>query len=370
MSLKKIIIFYPSFEKGGVEIVLVNLIDFFLKKRINVTLISSNFPDKFSKNKFFNYKEFKPLKSIFPARLSRAFSASSLLLDELRKSDSDNTIVFSLQSSSISILISKIFGFKIIVRNAEDPIYSTYYADNKALALITIILKFLTYNFANGIITNSIGSKKSLSKFIFSNKITSIYNPYVKNKFKFKKKKKRKNIILSVGRLTKQKDFQTLIKAFSLVNNKIKNYKLIIIGDGEEKNKLKEQINSLGLQHKVYLKGWLNKFESYYTSSKLFVLSSTYEGLGNVLIDAANYHLPIISTNCRSGPPEIIDHGKGGFLVPVSNKYVLSERIIYVIKNYSLAIKKSNYAKKRVNRFYININSKKYLKYIKKVFYG
>jgi len=56
--------------------------------------------------------------------------------------------------------------------------------------------------------------------------------------------------------------------------------------------------------------------------------------------------------------------------VPVSNKYILSKRIIYVIKNYSLAIKKSNYAKKRVNRFYININSKKYLKYIKKVFYG
>ena len=124
------------------------------------------------------------------------------------------------------------------------------------------------------------------------------------------------------------------------------------------------------MQHKVYLKGWLNKFKNYYTSSKLFVLSSTYEGLGNVLIEAANYHLPIISTNCKSGPPEIIDHGKGGFLVPVSNEYVLSNKIIFVLNNYSLAIKKSNYAKKRVNRFYININSKKYLKYIKKVFYG
>ena len=65
-----------------------------------------------------------------------------MLLDELNKSDTDNTIVFSLQSSSISILISKIFGFKIIVRNAEDPIYSTYYADNKVLALIAIVSKF------------------------------------------------------------------------------------------------------------------------------------------------------------------------------------------------------------------------------------
>ena len=157
-------------------------------------------------------------------------------MDELNKSDTNNTIVFSLQSSSISILLAKIFGFKIIVRNAEDPIYSTYYADNKVLALIAIVSKFLTYNFANGIITNSIGSKKSLSKFIFSNKITSIYNPYIKDKFKIKSKTKRKNVILSVGRLTKQKDFQTLIKAFNLVNKKIKNYKLIIIGDGEKMN--------------------------------------------------------------------------------------------------------------------------------------
>ena len=90
----------------------------------------------------------------------------------------------------------------------------------------------------------------------------------------------------------------------------------------------------------------MNKFKNYYTSSKLFVLSSTYEGLENVLIEAANYHLPIISTNCKSGPPEIIDHGKGGFLVPVSNEYVLSNKIIFVLNNYSLAIKKSNYAKK------------------------
>lgn len=368
MSLKKIIIFYPSFEKGGVEVVLINLISFFLKNQIKVTLISSNFSKKFLKNKLFRYKNFEPLKNIFPDRMSKAFSASSLLLRELKESSSDNTIVFSLQSSSISILIAKIIGFKIIVRNAEDPIYSTYYADNKVLGLFAVFSKFLTYNFANGIITNSLGSKKSLNKIIFSKKIISIYNPYLKYNFK-DRLKKRKNIMLSVGRLTKQKDFETLIKAFNLVDKKIQNYKLIIIGNGKKKKDLIKLINNLGLQGKVELKGWLSELKNYYISSKLFVLSSVYEGLGNVLIDAANYRLPIVTTNCKSGPPEIIDNGRGGFLVPVSNERLMSKKIIYVLNNYDLAIKKSNYAKKRIRRFDININSKKYLDYIKKVFY-
>ena len=56
-----------------------------------------------------------------------------------------------------------------------------------------------------------------------------------------------------------------------------------------------------------------NRFKNYYLNSKLFILNSLYEGLGNVLIDAVNFNLPIITTNCKSGPNEIINHGKGGF---------------------------------------------------------
>ena len=71
--------------------------------------------------------------------------------------------------------------------------------------------------------------------------------------------------------------------------------------------------------------------------SKIFILSSIYEGLGNILIDAANYKLPIISTNCKSGPSEIIDYGKGGYLVPVSNKSLLAKNYL-CLNNYKKAI--------------------------------
>ena len=369
MKLNKIIIFYHSIERGGVEIVLVNLINFFLKKNIKIILISSNFFNvKLFNNPLFEYRKFNHVKNLFPDRISKAFQASNLLIEELKKTHPNQTIVFSLQSSSISILLSKILGFKIVVRNAEDPIYSTLFADNKFVASIILIFKFMTYSLSDGIITNSVGSKKSMNKLVFSkNKIVSIYNPYLKNNLKIKVKK-RKNIILTVGRLTKQKDFGSLIKAFYSINKKIRNYKLVIIGDGENRKELQFLINKLNLKNKVEIKGWTKNLKRYYSSSKIFVLSSIYEGLGNVLIDATNYQLPIITTNCKSGPSEIINFGKGGFLVPISNPSQLSKKIIYVLNNYDIAIKKSIYAKKRVNRFLIENNSNKYLNYIMKVF--
>ena len=293
---------------------------------------------------------------------------SKLLAIELKKSKKEDTIVFSLQSSSLSILITRIFGFKIVARNAEDPIYSTVYADKKISALFVIFFKVLTYNFASGIITNSNGSRISMNRLVFNKKkIISIYNPYLKKSLKIKNNKK-KNWILSVGRLTKQKNFNTLINAFSVIHKKIPNFKLLIIGSGDKENELKEMIIKLNLKKKVRIKSWTKNLSRYYSKSKIFILSSIYEGLGNVLIDAANYKLPIISTNCKSGPSEIIDYGKGGYLVPVSNKSLLAKKITYVLNNYKKAIVKAQFAKKRVSRFYIEKNSLLYLKYIKKVF--
>ncbi len=370
MKLKKIVIFYPSFERGGVELILINIIKFFIKKRIKIILIS-NIPEKIiNKNKFFkkvdpNYKK----GLVLPDRLNKAFKASIVLCRVLKKEYNKNTIVFSLQSSSIAILISKILNFKIVVRNAEDPLYSALYSENKLQSLFIILLKIITYNFANGIITNSIGSKKSMSRLLFSNdKIESIYNPYLKKNLK-KKSKSRSKIILSAGRLTKQKDFVTLINAFNLINKKIPNYKMIIIGDGPKKKDLKRLIEKFDLTKKVEIKGWLKNLDKYYSDSKIFVLSSIYEGLGNVLIDAVNHNLPIITSNCKSGPPEIVDFGKGGYLFPVSNSLKLSKTILYALKNYKISIEKSNHAKKRIDRFFITTNSSLYLSYIKKVFY-
>ena len=242
MKLKKIIIFYPSFERGGVELILINLIKYFLKKKIKIALFSANSKEtKIINNSLFELKKFENKKKFFLSkRVSTAINASKVLIDELKKSNLKNTIVFSLQSSSLSILLSKIYKFKVVVRNAEDPIYSTFYAEKKLFAIFVLIFKIFTYNLADGIITNSIGSKKSIKKLIFFRKnVGHIYNPYLSSIIKQTNFKK-SNYILSVGRFTKQKDFENLIKSFKILQKEIKNYKLIIIGDGElKKNYIK-----------------------------------------------------------------------------------------------------------------------------------
>jgi glycosyltransferase involved in cell wall biosynthesis len=366
-DLKKIIIFYPSFERGGVEIILLNLIKFFLKKKIEIVLITSNLKKGIFKNKLFKPKIVKVLPfTLMPDRISKALTASKKLISELKKSNKKNTIVMSLQGSSLAILVSKFLGFKIIVRNAEDAISSTFFAENKFQSLIILFLKIILYNFSDKIISNSKGSGNSLKKiFIKEKKIFPIYNPYLK-KINNKSNTRRSNYLLSVGRLTKQKDFKNLILSFSFIKDQIPNYKLIIIGDGQLKNKLQYLIEHLDLKKKIILTGWKNDLKKYYLKSKLFILNSVYEGFGNVLIDAINYDLPIITTNCKSGPNEIIDYGKGGFITPIRNPKLLSKKILFCIKNYKIAQKKSKYAKKNIKKFDCEMNCEKYFKLINK----
>ena len=125
-------------------------------------------------------------------------------------------------------------------------------------------------------------------------------------------------------------------------------------------------MNNLGLKKRVIFTGWKNNLKKYYLSSKLFILNSVYEGFGNVLIDAINYNLPIITTNCKSGPNEIIDYGQGGFLVPVKNPELLSKKILFCLENYKVSQRKSQHAKKNIKRFDCEMNCEKYFKLISK----
>ena len=361
--LKKIIIFYPSFERGGVENILVNLISFFLKQKIEIVLITSNIKKGLFKNKLFHckYIKFAPF-SFLPNRINKALSASKILENELKKSDKENTMVFSLQGSSLAIIISKFLGFKIVVRNGEDVLGSTIYSENKIQSLIVLLLKVLLYNFADKIITNSKGSGNSLRKILIKkNKIYPIYNPYLKKIYRNSIHSRSKHL-LSVGRLVKEKDFYNLIIAFNFIKKKIPKYKLIIIGDGKLKNELQDLVSNLGLNKRIIFIGWKSKLKKYYINSKLFILNSLYEGLGNVVIDAANYNLPVITTNCNSR--EITDYGKGGFLVPIKNPRLLSKKILFCLNNYNVSIKKSKHAKKKIKRFDCETNCNNYFKLI------
>ncbi len=134
-------------------------------------------------------------------------------------------------------------------------------------------------------------------------------------------------VILGVGRLVSQKDFPTLVNAFAIVRQQ-RPARLMILGEGEDRAKLEAQIRELGLQADVALPGFAENPYAYMAHASVFALSSIFEGFGNVVAEAMAAGTAIVSTDCPSGPAEILDGGKYGKLVPVGDAAALAAGIL------------------------------------------
>lgn len=134
-------------------------------------------------------------------------------------------------------------------------------------------------------------------------------------------------IILAIGRLVIEKDFDLLIQAHATVLKNGISHQLIILGEGSQRNELEKLVMDLGVQSSVSMPGFVNNTSDYLNQASLFVLSSRFEGFGLVLLEALAANLPIVSTNCPSGPEEILMNGKYGLLVPTENIEALAEGI-------------------------------------------
>ena len=182
------------------------------------------------------------------------------------------------------------------------------------------------------------------------------------------KKNKCKNIIISVGRLTKHKGHEHIIKAMSLVIKKVPDAKLFILGRGYYKDYLEDLVNKLKLSNNIEFIGYTNDIGNYYNKSKLFVLASDYEGFSNSLVEAMSYSLPVIATNSPGGNSEILSeyyykteinksiHSKYGILIPA---FINEHNIYKITKNERIL------AKEIVN---LLINKKDYNYYKNKSF--
>lgn len=264
--------------------------------------------------------------------------------------------MFSMQDHPFGIILSKINNINCIIRIANHPETSLKFFNNKILFHIKLFIKIFFYRFAKAIICNSISSAEFLKKKIKNNIIT-IYNPLnLKNSIK---KRKRLNFLLSIGRLENQKNFLGLIEAFFIVLKKFPNFKLIIIGSGNEKNKLIEKINKLEIKDKVIFKKFM-KPDYFFSTSKIFILNSYFEGMPNVILESLLNKCPVISTDCDSGPKEILKNEKFGYLVRINDPVDLSNKIKHVLSNYEKAKKKTALGHKSLNRFELNSQCLKY----------
>jgi len=175
---------------------------------------------------------------------------------------------------------------------------------------------------------------------------------------KIKKNKKKIYTVITVGSLVKPKGVDTMIKAFNEI--KLNNVILKILGDGKEKNNLEKMIHEFGLDKVVFLLGRIKNTKKIYQSSDLFIHASHQEGFPNAIVEAINYNLPVICSNCKGGTKEIILNGRGGDLFPIRNHKILANKITAFFENQKPLIKKLALARNNIKKFTLKNNVKKY----------
>lgn len=153
-------------------------------------------------------------------------------------------------------------------------------------------------------------------------------------------------IVISAGRLTDQKGFDLLIEAFTTVRSKM-NVRLVLLGDGECEASLRQLVAERGLASDIYFAGWQSNPYAFFSRADLFVLSSRYEGFGNVIVEAMTCGLPIVSTDCPGGPAEILKNGECGLLVPPNNIEILADAILRILQDEEL---RQGFEKKSLER--------------------
>lgn len=182
--------------------------------------------------------------------------------------------------------------------------------------------------------------------------ITTLYNPIDFGQIELSLKNIRLKpdgyfTIVTMGRLVSAKDHETLIRAVALVK-KTHRVRLWIMGEGPLRKKLESLVAHLGLHETVEMKGFFEDPFPYVAMADIFILSSKWEGFGNVLVEAMSCDTAVISTDCPHGPGEIIENGKSGILVPTENPEALAKAIIYLLDNENKRNQMAFEGKKRV----------------------
>ena len=230
-----------------------------------------------------------------------------------------------------------------------------------------------TYRVADGIVavSDSVSSDLMNHTQINQTAIKTIYNPVVDSTLPALAEQPLEHpwigngappVVLGAGRLIRQKDFQTLLRAFALLRAKRK-ARLIILGEGKKRSELQSLAQDLGIADDVEMPGFVNNPYQYMANAAVFGLTSLNEGLPGVLIQAMACGCPVISTDCPGGSSEILEHGKYGRLVPIKDPQALADAINSVLNESP----DRDRLRERSSRFSVEHATQQYLDYLDQV---
>ncbi len=360
---KQLVFFYPSIEIGGLTKNLFSLINSLSKKKYKINFITFESLNKgvVAKKLYPFDKKINVITPKFFTKTNNRYLKYFFCFFTLLKLCSDGKfLIVSFQSNILSIIAAKLTNCKVIIRCNTAP--------SKYISNFTkkIFFKFF-YSLSDKILVTSNDFKKEIKKYFNLNSIVHkqsldingiIKKSKVKIKFDFFKKYKYLKLI-NVGRLTDQKDLITLLEAFSKLI-KIRNARLLFIGNGTDENKIKRLIKNNKISNHVKIINFQSNPYKFISLADVKILSSKYEGNPNILLEIACIKKLIVSSNCKVGPNEILQGGKGGILFKVGDH----NNLFNILKNLKISDKR---IKNKINISY-NYVKKNFKKDISKTF--
>lgn len=247
----------------------------------------------------------------------------------IRERRADATISFLVRANLVMVL-SRWFGNPLPAIISE-RIVSVIYAGWSPVAATMRVLVRLLYPRAQGVVAISEGVKRSVVGLgVAADRVHVIYNPQNVGEMAAEAAGATHRDgfwLVSVGRLTGQKDIPTTLRALAKIRQFDDRARLMVLGEGLDESRLKRLASQLGVDHAVEWRGWIRPYPVM-GSADVFVLSSRYEGFANVIVEALACGLPVVSTDCDSGPREILEDGEYGILVPVGDSDALAAAIL------------------------------------------
>ena len=357
-SETKICCVIPALKTGGMERVMTELVNNFVKRK-NVTVhlvlygksreifyaidskIVTHIP-------FFKFKDSQ--------RTLSTIQTMRWLRKKIKKINPAVVLSFGEYWNNLVLLSLAGLSYPIFVSDRSQP--------DKNLGRTHNYLRIHLYKKAKGIICQTEQAKSiTLKRYPYKN-VTVIGNPI--RSIDKQDHVVKENSIVSVGRMIDTKHFDRLVSVFSRLN--VSSWKLMIIGGDSNKqhnyHKLKIQIKALNLENKVLLEGYQDNIDEYLLRSKIFAFMSSSEGFPNVIGEAMSAGLPVVSYNCVAGPQDMIEDRKNGYLVPVFDDDLFLEKLEFLITNEEEREKMGCYAKKSIMKFKTDLICENFFQFI------
>ncbi|MXP44399.1 glycosyltransferase [Allopontixanthobacter sediminis] len=329
---RRLSIFLPSLEGGGAEQVMTSLANGFAERGVDVTLCLARASGPY-------LSELDQRVNVKPLGISGVAKAFPGLLRHLLK-DKPETLMAAMRHTNLVAAAAHFFARSRtrLILNERSAVEAQFEAFRGTLGRLMLRVTPLLYQRADLVIAPAAAMAKALRKFLAmpANRFKVIRNPVMDpNVLKLSQARWSlgeriaaggKQIILCAGRLVPVKDYAVMIEAFAPVGREGAAH-LVILGEGPERANLEQLVRDLGLEDCVHLPGFVKNPYSAMAKCDLFVSSSQFEGLPNALIQALGCGARVISTDCETGPYEILEGGRWGTLVPVGDVPALETAI-------------------------------------------